>query len=277
MPQPDLPWHDPRVAVVTARSTAAHVVLLTANPVIARYRDVVQAAAHVAILALENTSLQAAIIAQIYRVSESASRLASAVDAERRSIQAVVGGICDGELASLAAQLGRLAESDAATDLTSQLTAAQLDLMSLSTGLGPAGLTRLGLSESVRAAARRLSPGIAVSVTGEPLEADLEAGAYLVLSELMTNAVKHAPGSVIAVRAALEGAELVLEVTDDGPGGANLEGSGLRGVVGRVSDLSGSFTISSPQGGGTRVLVRLPVRNARPGQGLSASIQAPHH
>ncbi len=166
VPQPDLPWHDPRVAVVTARSTAAHVVLLTANPVIVRYRDVVQAAARVATLALENTSLQAAIIAQIYRVSESAGRLASAVDAERRSIQAVVGGICGGELASLVTQFGTLAESDAATDLNSQLTAAQdllahaqLDLMSLSAGLGPAGLDRLGLSESVRAAARELSPG----------------------------------------------------------------------------------------------------------------------
>ncbi len=280
VPQPDLPWHDRRVAVVTARSTAAHVVLLTANPVIVRYRDVVQAAARVATLALENTSLQAAIIAQIYRVSESAGRLASAVDAERRSIQAVVGGICGGELASLVTQFGTLAESDAATDLNSQLTAAQdllahaqLDLMSLSAGLGPAGLDRLGLSESVRAAARELSPGIAVSVTGEPLEPDLEAAAYLVLSELMTNAFKHAPGSVIAVRAALEGDELVLEVTDDGPGGADPEGSGLRGVVGRVSELSGSLTISSPQDGGTRVLVRLPVRNARPSQGLSAQ----HH
>lgn len=120
------------------------------------------------------------------------------------------------------------------------------------------------------AAARRLSAGIAVSVTDEPLEANLEAASYLLLSELMTNAVKHAPGSVIAVRAAREESELVLEVTDDGPGGANLEGSGLQGVVGRVSDLSGSVTMSSPPGGGTRVLVRLPVGSARPSPDLSA-------
>lgn len=275
VPQPDLRWHDSRIAVVTSQSTAAHVVLLTASPVIVRYRDVVQAAARVATLALENTSLQAAISGQIYHVSESADRLASAVDAERRSIQAAVGGICNGELACLAAQLGALAESGGATDLNSQLTSAQdllshaqLDLTRLSTGLGPAGLTRQGLSESVTVAARRLSPGIAVSVTGEPLDADLEAAAYLVLCELMTNAVKHASGSATAIRAALEGSELVLEVTDDGPGGADLEGSGLRGVAERVSDLSGSFTISSHPGRGTRALVRLPAGSSCSGARL---------
>jgi len=265
-PLPDLPARNQGVALVAATSAPVHVVLLTANPVIERYRDVVQAAAHVATLALENTSLQAAISAQIYLVSQSADRLESAVEAERRSVQAAVGGICGGELASLGTQLSRLADDGAAADLTAQFAAArdllsqaQLELTSLSAGLGPAGLTRLSLSESVAAAARRLSPDIVVSVTGEPPDTDLKGAAYLILSELMTNAVKHAPGSAIAVRAVVSEAELVLEVTDTGPGGANPQDSGLQGVAGRVSDLSGSFTISSPRDGGTRVLIRLPL------------------
>jgi signal transduction histidine kinase len=103
-----------------------------------------------------------------------------------------------------------------------------------------------------------------VSVTGEPLEDNVKVGVYFILSELMTNAVKHAPGSAIAVRAAMKGAELVLEVTDTGPGGANPLGSGLRGVAGRVSDLSGSFTISSPPNDGTRVLILLPLPSPPP-------------
>ncbi len=266
VPQPGPPWCDPRVAVVTAGSAAAQVVLLTANPVIARYRDVVQAAANVATLALENTSLQAAISAEIYRVSQSASRLDSALDAERRSIQAAVGGICGGELASLGTQLGALTEGDAAVGLTPQLAMArdllaqaQLELTSLSTGLGPAGLAGLSLSASVTAAARRLNPAIEVLVTAEPAEAALKTAAYLILSELMTNAVKHAPGSAVVVRAHQDQADLVLEVTDTGPGGADPGDSGLRGVAGRVADLSGSFDISSPPGAGTRVRIRLPL------------------
>jgi signal transduction histidine kinase len=274
VPQPDPPWHDPGVAVVTAGSTAAHVVLLTANPVITRYRDVVQAAARVATLALENTSLQAAISAEIYRVAQSASRLDSAVDAERRSVQAAVGGICGGELASLGVQLGAGADGDAAAGLTLQLNAArdllaqaQLELTSLSAGLGPAGFAQLSLRESVTAAARRLNPDIAVSVTGEPPDPGLKTAAYLILSELMTNAAKHAPGSAITVRACLDRAELVLEVTDTGPGGADPGDSGLRGVAGRVSDLSGSFVISSPAGAGTTARIRLPLPASPPPHG----------
>ena len=68
-----------------------------------------------------------------------------------------------------------------------------------------------------------------MSVIDEPFEENVKVGAYFILSELMTNAAKHAPGSAIAVRAAVKGAELVLEVTDTGPGGANPLGSGLRG------------------------------------------------
>ena len=75
VPQPDPPRQDRGVAVVMSKSAAAHVALLTANPVSLRYHEVVQAAARVATLALENTSLQASIMAQIHRVSASADRL----------------------------------------------------------------------------------------------------------------------------------------------------------------------------------------------------------
>ena len=277
VPQPDPPRQDRGVAVVMSKSAAAHVALLTANPVGLRYHEVVQAAARVATLALENTSLQASIMAQIHRVSASADRLASAVDAERRSIRAAVDGICTSELACLSAYLKTLTEGHATAGIASQLTSvqdllaqAQHELKNLSRGLGPAGLTGQRLGESVAAAARRLNTDITVDVTDEALAPDLAEAVYLLLSELMTNAVKHAPGSVIAVRVVQEESELVLQVTDDGPGGADPEGSGLQGVRGRVSELSGSLAISSPCGIGTRVLIRLPVRNTRPLQSLSA-------
>lgn len=263
VPQP--PWHDSGSAVVAAQSSAASVVLVTTAPVIARYRDVVHAAARAVALALENTSLQAAISAQIHDVAASAHRLSLAVEAERRSVQGAVTGICRHDLAPIAAQLRTLGDSDGPTGLADQLAVghdllarAEVDLIRLGAGLGPTGLTDLGLSESVTAAARRLEADITVSVSDDPLDAGIQAAAYFVLSELMTNAVKHAPGAAITVYATLEGPDLVLDVVDNGPGGADLDGSGLRGVAERVADLSGSLAVHSRAGHGTNVLVRLP-------------------
>ena len=111
----------------------------------------------------------------------------------------------------------------------------------------------------VTAAAQRLHPRIEVTVSNDPLPAGLQTTAYFVLCELMTNAVKYAPAAETTVRAEINGAELVLEVTDDGPGGADPAGSGLQGVAERAEGRSGSLTIRSAPGCGTRALVRLPV------------------
>jgi signal transduction histidine kinase len=101
-----------------------------------------------------------------------------------------------------------------------------------------------------------------VAVLDEPLEDGLRAAAYFVLSELMTNPAKHAPGSSVTVSAALDGPELVLEVSDGGPGGADPAGSGLRGLAERAAEVSGSLTIRSVPGTGTSVTVRPPAPGA---------------
>jgi signal transduction histidine kinase len=253
------------VSVITGPSGAAQVVLLTTSLILARYRDAAHAAARAAVLAIENTSLQVSISASIRQVAESAERLAAAVDAERRSVRGAVARICAAELTALADLLGGLAGDDGSADFPGELAVAgdllsltETDLTLLGAGLGPAGLARLGLGELLQDAARRLRPEISVSVLDEPLEARLRTAAYFVLSELMTNAVKHAPGSPVAVSAARDGSELVLEVRDGGPGGADPAGSGLRGIAERVAELSGSLVITSPSGAGTTVVARLP-------------------
>jgi signal transduction histidine kinase len=263
-PAPGPPWDDPGVTVITADPSADYVVLLTGNLALSRYRETVYAAMRAATLAMENTSLQASISANIHHVAQSARRLASAVNAERRGIRGTVADIRAAEFAELAEQLDSLADGGS-TGFPAELAAAQdllsratTDLTLLGDGLGPAGLTRLGLAELIETAAQRLRPRIVVSVCDEPLAAGLRAAAYFVLCELMTNAVKHAPGAGITVSASLDGPELVLEVSDDGPGGADPAGSGLRGVADRVAELSGSVTIRSAPGNGTSVLARLP-------------------
>ena len=264
-PAPGLPRDDPGVTVITEHPPAAYVVLLTANLVLSRYRHSVYAAARIATFAMENTSLQASISASIHHVTQSARRLASAVEAERRGIRGTVADICIAELAALVDHLGVLADSVGATGFPTALATAKdllsratTDLALLGDDPGPAGQTHLGLVELIETAARRLRPEIAISVCDEPLAANLRAAAHFVLRELMTNAVKHAPGSAITVSAALDGPELVLEVSDDGPGGTDPAGSGLRRVADRVAGLSGSLTIRSARGAGTTVTARLP-------------------
>jgi signal transduction histidine kinase len=266
IPQRGPPADDPATAVVTESATA-NVMLCTARPLVVRYHAIVLAAVRAAGLVLENTSLQAAIRNQIHQVEKSAHRLSSGVDAERRSIQAAVSGICGTELAPLSAVLEGLRTGDCPAGLAASLATghdllvrAEVDLLRLGEGLSPAGLAAVGLAESLTDAARHLGPHITVSVQAGPLAADLQAAAYFVLSELMTNATKHAPGAPTSVSAVRSQTDLILRVADRGPGGADPAGFGLRGIADRVTDLSGSMVVDSPSGRGTTVLISLPVQ-----------------
>jgi signal transduction histidine kinase len=90
----------------------------------------------------------------------------------------------------------------------------------------------------------------------------VEVGAYYVVSEALTNAAKHARASVLTVCARATGANLHLEIRDDGIGGAATgKGSGLTGPIDRVEALGGKMTIQSPAGGGTSLLVKIPIEN----------------
>ena len=91
------------------------------------------------------------------------------------------------------------------------------------------------------------------------LPTQLEATAYFVVAEALTNAVKHAGATCAHVRAAVRDGALELEIRDDGLGGADpRQGTGLVGLADRVASIDGSITITSPGGAGTTIAVRLP-------------------
>jgi signal transduction histidine kinase len=93
----------------------------------------------------------------------------------------------------------------------------------------------------------------------ERLPEPIEVAAYYVVTESLTNVAKYAQATCTTVVVTRSGAELVVEVTDDGLGGADaMRGSGLRGLTDRVEALGGRFSIGTPAGGGTRVMARLP-------------------
>jgi signal transduction histidine kinase len=137
---------------------------------------------------------------------------------------------------------------------------ANSELRELAHGILPAALTRGGLRAGIDAIVSRVSLAVSVDVSVERLPAGVEATAYFVVSEALTNVVKHARASGASVTARLEAGQLRIEVSDDGVGGAGGgEGTGLGGLEDRVSALDGRLVVESQPGAGTRVCALLPV------------------
>jgi PAS domain S-box-containing protein len=201
----------------------------------------------------------------------SRARVVEASDAERRRLERNLHDGAQQRLVTLALTL-RLAESripsapDDARELLAaareELALALAELRELATGLHPAVLADRGLGPALEALAGRVP--LPVEVTSVPsgrLPESVEVAAYYLVTEALTNVVKYAEASVANVAIEHDGSRLVVEVADDGIGGADLDaGSGLRGLADRIGALSGSLAVDSPAGGGTRIRAEIPVR-----------------
>jgi signal transduction histidine kinase len=127
-------------------------------------------------------------------------------------------------------------------------------------GIHPAILTEEGLEAALGSLAERAPLPVQVDVhLDRRLAQDVEATAYFVVSEALTNAAKHAAASHVVVVGRLHEGRLSVEVTDDGRGGADARsGSGLQGLSDRLATLDGTLTVDSPVGGGTRLRAEVP-------------------
>lgn len=133
------------------------------------------------------------------------------------------------------------------------------ELRALSQGMHPAVLTERGLAGAVRELTL-VSP-VPVRLAVDPpdrLPVEVEAAAYYVVAEALANVTKHARARRAEVRVGVTGSRLVVEVADDGRGGADPAGSGLRGLAARAEAIRGTLRITSPPGGGTRIVAELP-------------------
>jgi PAS domain S-box-containing protein len=137
--------------------------------------------------------------------------------------------------------------------------AAIADLRELAAGLHPSVLTHRGLRGALESLTARAPLPVALDVTGARFGAVVEGTAYFVAAEALANVAKHAGASEARVRVVVEGDDLVVEVADDGRGGADPRGSGLSGLADRVAALDGSFAVEALPGGGTRVRATLPL------------------
>ena len=133
------------------------------------------------------------------------------------------------------------------------------ELRELAHGILPATLTAGGLRAGVGALASRMPVPVEVAIPADRLPAPIEATAYFVVAEALTNVAKHAGAASAAVAARVEDGTLRVEVRDDGVGGARPDGSGLQGLWDRLAALDGRLRIESPADGGTLVAAAIPI------------------
>jgi signal transduction histidine kinase len=231
--------------------------------------ELVHAAAAAASLAIDNERLKADLRARLEELRVSRLRIVEATDAARRRIERDLHDGAQQQLVALALELRllhrRVADQPEITPLvdglSERLSSALAELRELARGIHPSILTEQGLAPAITALADRAPVEVrAVVGVDERLSEPVEAAAYFVVAEALTNVVKYARASAVEVEVRCANGEVLVEVADDGVGGADVTaGSGLRGLEDRLAAVDGRLVIDSPPGGGTRLRARIPV------------------
>jgi PAS domain S-box-containing protein len=191
-------------------------------------------------------------------------RLVEVADAERKRLQRNLHDGAQQRLTSVLLALGRLramtAEPDRLLTFAIDELAAGLDeIRELASGLHPAVLSERGLVAALEALALRAPVPVELQVVVDrPIPERVEAGAYYVVAEALANVQKHARAARALVEGTVDDRRLEVTVVDDGVGGADPRGGGLRGLADRVEALGGHLVVDSPSGGGTRLHAEIP-------------------
>jgi signal transduction histidine kinase len=275
---PSLPGLDERSAgrlVSYVRpGPGAPIAVVIADPVLARYSGLFDAAVRASGLALQNAQLQAkAARERLEQVKTSRARIIEAELAERRRLERDLHDGVQQHLLSITARLASAmtttTDPQATTafgDARDGLRAVLAELRDLAHGIHPAVLTQGGLAVALEEAAGRLPLPVRVDVPGRRLAAAVEATLYFVACEALANVMKHAGADSARVTVRAEGPWLDMEIADNGIGGVTIggahqrgfQGRGLANIADRVTALDGEVVIDSPVGGGTRIVVRVP-------------------
>lgn len=224
----------------------------------------VRAVAEALALVLQNDALSVLIGVRIAYAARSSERIQEAIEAERDRFAHVV----DTRVMTRLDEVHRLlvaveAESgtpfrSALDPLREQLEDAAITMKALVEGRPGALLRKEGLAAALTLTAHDLAERIRVDATPLALPEEVAADLLLVGSELIVNAVKHAGPATIGVQLRRQGADVILDVTDDGAGGADCTGDGLAGLERRLAARGGTLSVTSPRAGGTRATARLP-------------------
>jgi PAS domain S-box-containing protein len=194
----------------------------------------------------------------------SRARLVEVADAERKRIQRNLHDGAQQRLTSVLLSLGRLrAQSDDPVELLDfaidELAAGLDDIRTLASGLHPPLLSERGLAAAIEALALRVPMAVELQALPQArLPEPVEAAAYFVVAEALANVQKHAGARRVVVSVTADEYGVDVRVADDGAGGADAEGHGLRGLADRVEALGGRLAVDSPRRGGTVLRAAIP-------------------
>jgi signal transduction histidine kinase len=235
--------------------------------------ELVSAVAAAAALAMANERLEAELRARLEDLSESRARLIETGLAERQRLERDLHDGAQQRLVALSLQV-HVARAKLTSDpeaagaildrARDELRLALEELRELARGIHPAVLTDRGLGAAIAGLASRFP--MPVQVLSTPLArlpTAVEAAAYFVVAESLANMAKHAGASHATVRVARQNGIALVEVHDDGCGGASFDaGSGLKGLADRLAGLDGRLEVVSPPGEGTTVRARIPCESS---------------
>jgi signal transduction histidine kinase len=231
-------------------------------------RDLVRAVAAAVTLSLENERLAADLRAKVDELSASRARIVQSGDTARRRLERDLHDGAQQRLVSLALSLrilGTRVHGDAEAERELEAARRELDhaldeLRELARGIHPSVLSDRGLDAALEALAHRAPLPVELELAqGERLPERVESASYFVVAEALTNVVKYARATHASVNLMRDNGHVMVEVSDDGIGGADpVNGSGLKGLLDRVSSLGGSLEVDSRPGNGTTIRAEIP-------------------
>lgn len=219
-------------------------------------------------MTIQNAQLQVELKARLEELRGSRVRILQAEQSERRRLERDLHDGAQQRLIALSLELGDLGDrldgdAEIRTRFDSarqEVTASLAELRDLAHGIHPAAVSDHGLAVALESVATRANvPVEVIGATQDRLPEPVELAAFYVVCEALANVAKHAGASSAVVELERNPGALIVEVRDDGVGGASADGgSGLRGLADRVEALGGRLQVWSPQGGGTRLRAEIP-------------------
>ena len=264
----ELPPEDGTRTTTLIERDGTHIAALVHDPSLDEERDLLEAVAAAAAIALENARLHVELRARVDELRGSRARLVEAADAERRRLERNLHDGAQQRMGSVALQLrlaqGRISHDPAVaeqllTTASDELALSLSELRELARGIHPAVLEH-GLAAALESLATRSTVPTTVSFEAPGrLPERVEFAAYFVASEALANVSKYAGATSVTMRVRRAGPIASIEIADDGVGGADdALGSGLRGLADRVEALDGTLRLVSPPGAGTVVIAEMP-------------------